>query len=90
MSKQQSINSIFENNLDFTSYGRGNGEGQSDGTHNLALVGGGVDVILQGKNDRAQSYVIHDMKLVPELYVFSFTYQGLVEHQKEAEDICSR
>ena len=70
MSKQQYNNSIFENNLDFTSYGGGNGERYSDGANNLALVGGRVDVILQGKHDRTQSDDIHDINFIHELYIF--------------------
>ena len=38
-----------------TSCGEDNCEDQSDGAHNLALVRGGVDVILQGKHNRAKS-----------------------------------
>ena len=41
-----------------TSQGGDNGERQGDGADNLALVRGGVDVILQGKHDRAQSFGI--------------------------------
>ena len=52
-----------------------------------------MDVILQGKHDRTQSDDIHDMKIVHDLYIvyiFLFTYQGLVEHQKVGEGIYSR
>ena len=38
-----------------TSYGEYNCEDQGDGAHNLALDRGGVNVVLQGKHDSAQS-----------------------------------
>ena len=47
-----------------TSCGEDNCEDQSDGAHNLALVRGGVDVILQGKHDRAKSDDISQSKLL--------------------------
>ena len=41
--------------LALTSYGEDNCEDQGDGAHNLALDRGGVDVVLQGKHDSAES-----------------------------------
>ena len=56
------INSYFNIYISPTIQGGDNGESQDDGAHNLALVRGGVDVILQGKHDRAQSDVIYVKK----------------------------
>ena len=49
-----------------TSYGEDNCEHQGDGTHNLALDRSGVDVILQGKHDGAQSGDISHFQMTNE------------------------